>query len=158
MGIYGYERGKDTEKDVKHFFGLAETVSGAGEIDAIYNGVTMEIKRRACVLYEGKRFNRYRNAQNAIEALIIEAEYNTGSALTRSERLAYSTDGTIEHTFVFSTGLFLLLVRDTKAAHLYRYKNGTKQLRIIPNKKLWQAVAEYGMPLIEWRNMMDGIE
>lgn len=155
MNIYGFEKGKETEKAVKHFLGLAETVSGKGEIDVVYNDTSVEVKRKACALYVGKRFNRYRNASNAIAALIEEAYFNKGNAFTRSDKVAYSTDGTIEHTYIFSTALFLYLIQDTKAAKIYRYKANNKILRIVPNKDFRQAITEYGMPLAAWKNMMD---
>lgn len=158
MNIYGFEKGKETEKAIKRFLGLADTVSGKGEIDAIYKGTTIEIKRNACALYVGKRFNRYRNAHNAIAALIEEAYFNKGNAFTRSEKVAYSVDGTIEHTYMFSTALFLYLIQDTKAAKIHWYKANNKMLRIVPNKNFCQAIAEYGMTLEAWKNMIDHIE
>lgn len=155
MNIYGFEKGKETEKAIKGFLGLAEEVAKGGEIDAIYKGTTIEIKRNACALYVGKRFNHYRNAKNVLAALIEEAYFNKGNALTRSEKVAYSTDGTIEHTYIFSTALFLYLIQDTKAAQIYWYKGKTKMLRIMPNKDFRQAITEYGMPLATWKTIMD---
>lgn len=158
MNIYGFEKGKETEKAVKRFLGLAEEVSKAGQIDAIYNGVSIEVKRGACALYVGKRFNRYRNANNAIGKLIDSAFLcegtDKGSALERSEKVAYSIDGTVENTHIMSMHWFLSVAESTDAVRLSKQGKDKKMLHIVPNKIFREAVASR-MTLADWKARQD---
>ena len=160
MNIYGFEKGKETEKAIKHFLGLPEEISKSGQIDAIYNNVTIEIKRKACYLYEGKSFNHYRNVNNVMDKLIENAFYNIGSnkgtALERSDRIAYSIDGTTENTYVLSTRLFLRIVKDEKVAKFYKQGNN-KIVRIVPTKSFMQTIMETptSMRLADWKEWED---
>lgn len=158
MSIYGFEKGKETEKAIKEFLGLPVEVAGAGKIDAFYAGYSIEIKRGACALYVGKRFNRYRNASNATEKLsdyaFLYEDTDEGTALERSERVAYSIDGTVEATYILSTVRFLHYVSLTNAAKLYRQGKG-KMLRIVPNKEFMALIQECATPLGEWKERHD---
>lgn len=155
--IYGFEQGKQTEKAIKNFLGLPAEVSKSGQIDAVYNGHSIEIKRGACALYVGKGFNRYRKAQNATERLahlsFINEGTNKGTALERSEKVAYSIDGTIERTYITSTTIFLQAAAANNAVKLYKYGKG-KMLRIVPNKRFIRAL-EHQTPLTEWKEHQD---
>lgn len=151
MKNINFNYGKETEKAIKQFLGLPAEVSGKGEIDIILQGQNIEVKRGACALYVGKRFNRYRKAYNAVQALRAEAwntDNNGTMALTRSERVIYSIDGTIEHTYIMSTNVFLQLA--SKSAKLYRFGENKKSLQIVPNKAFLEAVSEK-MPLTRWK-------
>lgn len=160
--IYGFECGKQTEKDVKAFLGLPQEVSKAGEIDVIYNGITCEVKRGACALYVGKRFNRNRNANNVITMLMRENFYTVddenakGSALAKSERIIYSIDGTLENTYCLGTGLFLSFA--APIAKLYKTGKGTKILRIVPNEAFLWNIRNSCLTLAQWKARQDAKE
>ena len=158
MNIYGFEKGKETEKAVKEFLGLPVEVAGAGKIDAFYAGYSIEIKRGACALYVGKRFNRYRNASNAIGKLVNSAFLyegtNEGSALERSEKVAYSIDGTVKNTHIMSMHWFLSVAESTGAVRLSKQSKGIKMLRIVPNKIFREAVASR-ITLADWKARQD---
>lgn len=156
MKNINFNYGKETEKAIKQFLGLPAEVSGKGEIDIIYQGQNIEVKRGACALYVGKRFNRYRKASNAVDALRAEAwdtDNNGTMALTRSERVIYSIDGTIEHTYIMSTTVFLRLA--SESAKLYKVGKNKKSLQIVPNKAFLEAVSKK-IPLARWKEWKEG--
>ena len=153
--IYAFECGKETEKNIKTFLGLPAEVSKKGQIDATYNDYDIEIKRGHCILYAGKSFNHYRNANNALQALMHNPINN---ALLKSDKVAYSIDGSVEQTYIINTFRFLLYANQTNAIELCRMGKGKKQLRIRPTKQfieLLTAEDTPGMPLTEWKARQD---
>ncbi len=157
MSIYGFEKGKETEKAIKQALGLPAQISKAGKIDAIYNGVAIEIKRGNARLYAGTRFNEYWTALSATMALYSDSYENTGSAITKSDKVAYSTDGTIEQTYVMSTELFLFSLAIDGATKLRKRKDGRMELRISTTKNFLSTIKELGTPLTRWKKIQDTI-
>lgn len=153
MNIYGYECGKQTEKDIKQFLGLPAEVAKKGEIDAVYRGTTIEIKRGACALYVGKRFNRYRNAHNAVNRLYADAIGRQGNAMTRSKKVIYSIDGTIENAYIIGTKRFLSFA--SQSSKLYKVDGNKKMLVLVPNKDFIENIIFAGRPLAQWKEKQD---
>ena len=153
--IYSFECGKQTEKDIKSFLGLPAEVSKKGQIDAVYNDYNIEIKRGHCILYAGKAFNRYRKANNAMQALLHSS---MDTALLNSDKVAYSIDGTVEQTYIISTFRFLHYAEQTNALELLKMGKGNKQLRLYPNKKFLELLTCEelpGMTLTKWKELQD---
>lgn len=155
MNIYGFEQGKQTEKAIKNFLGLPAEVSKAGQIDAIYNGISIEVKRGNSRLYAGHRFNECWTASTATYALYSDSIEKEGNALAKSEKVAYSTDGTIEHTYIMETELFLYCLAIDKATTLYRRKDGRMELKISATKNFLENIKSLGMLLTEWKAKQD---
>lgn len=153
MNIYGYECGKQTEKDVKQFLGLPAEVAKKGEIDAIFHGINIEIKRGTCALYVGKRFNRYRNASNAVDRLYDDAMRKKGSALTRSTKVIYSIDGTVENSYIIGAKRFLAYA--AQSSKLYKVDGNKKMLVLVPNKDFLEHITFTGKPLAQWKARWD---
>lgn len=155
--IIGFEKGKETEKAIKQALGLPANVSKTGKIDAVYNGVTIEIKRGNARLYAGTRFNQHWTALSATMALYSDSYENTGSAMTKSEKVVYSTDGTVEQTYVMSTELFLFSLAIDGATKLCKRKDGRMELRISTTKNFLSTIKELGTPLARWKEIQDTI-
>ena len=155
--IIGFEKGKETEKAIKQALGLPIQVSKTGKIDAVYNGVTIEIKRGACRLYAGKRFTPTWTAQTATEALYVEAYQKTGkNPLTQSDVIAYSIDGTAEQTYIIDTALFLYNALQDKAVKLSARKDGRTELRIKPTTAFLLGLTTWaGTQLNDWKAKQD---
>lgn len=150
--IYSFECGKQTERDIKSFMGLPAEVSKSGQIDMVYDDYTIEIKRGACILYAGKAFNRYRKASNALQAF---KHSDLGTALLRSDNIAYSIDGTIEQTYMMSVWSFLHYAERFNAVQLLKMGKGKKQLRLYPNREFQEFIEGWATPLVEWKERRD---
>lgn len=153
--IASFEYGKQTEKDIKRFLGLEIKVAGAGQIDAVYNGISIEIKRGNCALYTGKAFSHYRKATNAAKALTSKA-YNAkvnDTPLLRSEQVAYSIDGTVQQTYIISTTDFLHIAEPF--IHFNKINKNKKSLYLVRTKEFLDTVQTVGIPLQEWKKRID---
>lgn len=153
----GYEMGKDTEKAVKRFLGLPSVVSGAGEIDAVYNDHTIEIKRGDAKLYSVNADNSI-NPKHLMTYLIADALERRGTtALLKSDYLAYSIDGTAENTYILSVVLFLEMVSVYKVYYLTKEYKGKRTLRIVAQKNpaFIQNLKLYATRLDRWKAQQD---
>lgn len=150
-----FEKGKETERAIKEYMGLPAIVSKRGEIDAVLYGYNVEIKRGACALYVGKRFNRYRNAANVVNILAIEAfhavdnENSKAAPMLRSNRVAYSIDGTIENTYIVGTHRFLWAA--ASCSTLYHVGKGKKELQLQPSADFIQYIKDTSKTLVQWK-------